>query len=473
MTQTETDFQGVRSSSYDRQADRIMLPLLWILFATSLGLASWHDTWNLALWIGLPLALIPTALIFWLPGQLITRMVVTTSFMMFCALHIHQSLGTIELHFGIFVLLAVLLCYRDPRVILLGAALIAVHHLSFNYLQEVGLPTYCFAEPSLGRVIAHATYVVVESTALCYIAQWMRRDAHQTHELTGMVTQITRDGRISLNLDGLAPASPMGASLHQVLQAISDAVARVRENAQAIDQSLGRITASNETVSAGARNQANALDQAATSIQAITASLADDQQRAQAARQDVDRTVALAGEGSQTMTRSVKSMHEMRALSQRITEITTLIDGIAFQTNILALNASVEAARAGEHGRGFAVVAGEVRTLAQRSADASRQIRELIDASVRQVAEGTDLIEHSGRIMSRLSGGIDSLYSMLEHLQQANESQSGQIQDLEQAISKIQNIAQDNLRQTRDSGTLVEHLDLGARRLNQAVGLIS
>ncbi len=74
-----------------------MLPLLWILFATSLGLASWHDTWNLALWIGLPLALIPTALIFWLPGQLTTRMVVTTSFMMFCALHIHQSLGTIEL----------------------------------------------------------------------------------------------------------------------------------------------------------------------------------------------------------------------------------------------------------------------------------------------------------------------------------------------------------------------------------------
>ncbi|CDM24786.1 methyl-accepting chemotaxis protein [Castellaniella defragrans 65Phen] len=473
MTSSETDFPRARSSSYGRQADRIMLPLLWILFATALGLAPWHDTWHLALWIGLPLALIPTALIFWQPGQLVTRLAVATAFMLFCALHIHQSLGTIELHFGIFVLLAVLLCYRDMRVILLGAAVIAVHHLSFNFLQEAGFPTYCFVEPGLGRVIAHATYVVIETAALCYIARWMRRDARQTHELTSMVARVTEGGHIRLGLDGPAPASPMGVALHQVLQAIAGAVARVRENALAIDQSLERITASNEAVSAGAHDQAAAIGQAAASIQAIGASLADDQQRAQAAQQDVDQTVALAGEGSQTMTRSVESMREMRALSQRITEITTLIDGIAFQTNILALNASVEAARAGEHGRGFAVVAGEVRTLAQRSADASRQIRNLIDESVRQVAEGTDLIEHSGRIMTRLADGIGSLHGMLEHLRQANASQSGQIQDLERAIGKIQDIARDTLHQAQDAGALVGHLDQGARRLNQAVGLIS
>lgn len=473
MIQSETHPRPVRSSSYGRQADRIMLPLLWVLFATALGLASWHDTWHLALWIGLPLMLVPTALILWLPGQLITRLAVTTAFMTFCALHIHQSLGTIELHFGIFVLLAVLLCYRDKRVILLGAALIAIHHLGFNYLQEIGFPTYCFAKPGLGRVVVHATYVVVETVALCYIAHWMRRDARQTHELTGMVARITHGGRIDLSLDGPEPATPMGIALYRVLQAISDAVARVRENALAIDQALERITASNEAVSSGARDQATAIGQAAESIQAINASLADDHRRAQEARQDVDQTVALAGEGSQTMGRSVESMREMRELSQRITEITTLINGIAFQTNILALNASVEAARAGEHGRGFAVVAGEVRTLAQRSADASRQIRDLIDASVRQVAEGTDLIERSGRIMTRLSGGIDSLHGMLEHLQQANAGQSARIQGLEQAIGRIQDIARDNLRQTQDSGVLVQHLDRGARRLNQAVGLIS
>jgi methyl-accepting chemotaxis protein len=473
MIHSKAHSQPVRPSSYGRQADRIMLPMVWVLFATALGLASWHDTWRLALWVGLPLALIPTALILWRPGQLITRLTVATAFMMFCALHIHQSLGTIELHFGIFVLLAVLLCYRDKRVILLGAALIAIHHISFNYLQEIGFPTYCFAEPGLGRVVAHATYVVVETMALCYIAHWMRRDARQTHELTSMVARITHGGSIDLSLDGPEPITPMGITLYRVLRAISEAIARVKENALAIDQALERITESNEAVSTGAHDQATAIGQAAESIQSINASLAEDHRRAQEARQDVDQTVALASEGSQAMVRSVESMREMRELSRRITEITTLIDGIAFQTNILALNASVEAARAGEHGRGFAVVAGEVRTLAQRSADASRQIRELIDASVRQVAEGTDLIESSGRVMTRLSGGIDSLHGMLEQLQHANTSQSAQIQDLEQAIGRIQDIARNNLRQTQDSGALVRHLGQGAQHLNHAVGLIS
>ena len=474
MNSLETDAARARSSAYGRQADRIMLPLVWILFATSLGLASWYDTWALALWIGLPLTLIPTALIVWLPGQLITRLAVTTSFMLFCALHIHQSMGTIELHFGIFVLLAVLLCYRDARVILLGAVLIAVHHLSFNYLQELGFPAYCFATPGLGRVIAHATYVVVETAVLCRIAYWMRGEARQTHEMTSIVARITRDDHIHLGLEDLpAPISPMGQALHQVVRAIAGAVARVRENAQAIDQSLAQITAANEAVSTGAQDQAHAIGEAVTTIQTIGTALADDLQRAQAAREDVDRTVALAGEGRQTMARSVDSMHEMRALTQRITQITTQIDGIAFQTNILARNASVEAARAGEHGRGFAVVAGEVRTLAQRSADASRQIRELIDASVRQVAEGTELIEHNGSIMARLSDGIGALHGMLEHLRLANTSQSEQIRGLEQAIGRIQDIAQDTLRQAQGSSSLVQHLDQGARRLNQAVGLIT
>src|SRR5690606_3979812 len=112
--------------------------------------------------------------------------------------------------------------------------------------------------------------------------------------------------------------------------------------------------------------------------------------------------------------------------------------------------------------RGFAVVAGEVRTLAQRSADASGQIRELIDASVRQVAEGTELIEHNGSIMARLSDGIGSLHGMLEHLRQANAGQSEQIQGLEQAIGRIQEIAQGTLGQARDASALVRNLDQGA-----------
>jgi len=221
-----------------RHADRIMLPLIWVLFITALGLANWYDTWGLAFGAGLPLALIPTALILWLPGRKFTRMTVAVAFMLFCALHIHQAMGTIELHFGIFVLLAVLLCYRDWTVILVAALVVALHHLSFNTLQELGYPAYCFSQPGLGRVIAHAAYVVVESIFLCYIAHWMQRDARQATELTQMVARIARDGRIHLDIQDAAPGSPAATTLHHVLSAIAEAVSKVHGHAVTIDQVL-------------------------------------------------------------------------------------------------------------------------------------------------------------------------------------------------------------------------------------------
>lgn len=456
-----------------RHADRIMLPLIWVLFITALGLANWYDTWGIALGIGLPLAAIPTALIFWLPGQRITRITVAVSFMLFCALHIHQAMGTVELHFGIFVLLAVLLCYRDWTVILTAAVVVALHHLSFNTLQEMGYPTYCFTQPGLGRVLSHAAYVVVESIFLCYIAHWMRRDARQAIELTQLVGSITRNGHIHLDVGDAAPRSPAAMTLHQVLQAIAGAVSQVHGHAVTIDHVLERLRNDNEAVSSGAHHQAEAIGQSVLALQTLSDALNDDLRQAQAAEQHANQTSGLAQEGSQAMAQSVQSMHEMSQLSQRISDITTLIDGIAFQTNILALNASVEAARAGEHGRGFAVVAGEVRTLAQRSAEASHQIRELTQASARQVTEGTALIERSGATMGRLATGVQALSQTLTQFLQANRAQAEQIAELERSMSQVQNIADTTLNRAQDTEDLVQRLDHGARQLNSAVGLIT
>src|SRR5690606_1737453 len=190
-------------AAHYRRADRLMLPLLWGLFALALFLAPWYGTWGLALGLGLPFALIPTLLILTLPGARITRLTVATAFMLFCALHIHQSFGMTELHFGIFVLLAVLLCYRDWMVIVAAAAVAAVHHFSFNYLQSLGWNTICFAEPGMGRTFVHAAYVVVEATALSYIAIWLQRDATQAAELQRVVGNMSenRDGSINLLAD--------------------------------------------------------------------------------------------------------------------------------------------------------------------------------------------------------------------------------------------------------------------------------
>ncbi|WP_322998362.1 methyl-accepting chemotaxis protein [Castellaniella sp.] len=471
--QTATHMPSAPPDASARQADRIMLPLIWVLFITALGLANWYDTWGLALGVGLPLALIPTALIFWLPGQRVTRMAVAVVFMLFCALHIHQAMGTVELHFGIFVLLAVLLCYRDWVVILVAAGVVALHHFSFNTLQELGYPTYCFTQPGLGRVISHAAYVVVESIFLCYIAHWMQRDARQATELTQMVARIARDNRIHLDIQDEAPRSPAATTLHQVLQAIAGAVSKVHGHAVTIDQVLERLRSDNQAVRSGAEHQAGSIGQSVQAIQSLSESLNSDLLHAQAAEQHANQTTALAQEGSQAMAQSVHSMHEMGQLSKRISEITTLIDGIAFQTNILALNASVEAARAGEHGRGFAVVASEVRTLAQRSADASRQIRDLIQASTQQVAEGTILIERSGATMEQLAAGVQTLSQTLKQFLEANRAQAQQVQELERSMEQVQDIADTTLNRAQETEGLVLHLDQGARQLNTAVGLIT
>jgi methyl-accepting chemotaxis protein len=150
------------------RADRLMVGVLWCLAILSFALAPWHHTWAGALGVGIPAAVIPSFMAYAWPGSLATRMTVAAMLMVFCALNIHQAYGMIELHFGIFVCLAFLLCYRDWRPIVFGAAVTAVHHLSFNYFQELGYGVLCFTKTGLGIVFAHAAYVVAETALLSY-----------------------------------------------------------------------------------------------------------------------------------------------------------------------------------------------------------------------------------------------------------------------------------------------------------------
>ena len=151
--------------------DKIMTAVCWALFLFSLALAPWHDTWVPALLVGLPAAIIPTALAKLLPGSLVTRFAMATSFMTFCALHIHQGHGLVELHFGIFALLAFLVYYRDWSTIVVGAAVTALHHVLFNYLQGAGASVYVFSHgASWNMVVVHAAYVVFETGVLIYLS---------------------------------------------------------------------------------------------------------------------------------------------------------------------------------------------------------------------------------------------------------------------------------------------------------------
>ncbi|HBZ08121.1 MAG TPA: chemotaxis protein, partial [Massilia sp.] len=184
------------------KADCLVLGILWAMFVLALALSGLHDTLGWALAVGLPTALVPTVMVFLAGGAPANRFANAIALIVMCALHIHQGAGRDELHFGLFVVLAFLLCYRDWKVIAVAAAVTALHHLSFNYLQELGYGVRCLAQPGIAIVLVHAGYVVAETVVLCYLAVLLRRETVQAAELRASVAALQGEGgEIDLRAD--------------------------------------------------------------------------------------------------------------------------------------------------------------------------------------------------------------------------------------------------------------------------------
>jgi methyl-accepting chemotaxis protein len=444
-----------------RKADRLMLAILWGLFVLALALSAMHDTLRWALFVGLPAALVPTALVVFAGGARLTRLVVAAALMVFCGLHIHQAAGQTELHFGIFVLLAFLLCYRDWTVIVVAAAVVAVHHLAFNYLQEAGFGVRCLVEPGFGMVVVHASYVVAESAVLCYLSVLLHREALQSAELRVSVALLTGGdgGTIDLRSEQRAAVTESGHALQGVVRLLHRSLVRIRDSADSTAQASRQITAGNADLSSRTEQQSAALRDTVHSMAELTAAV---KQNADNARQ-ADRLAASASEvaakGGDVVSQVVQTMEAINASSRRIGDIIAVIDGIAFQTNILALNAAVEAARAGEQGRGFAVVASEVRNLAQRSAGAAKEIKELINESVGQVGAGSALVEQAGRTMDEVVSSVQRVTGIIGQISAASSQQEQGIDQINQAIGAMDGATRHNaamVAQAVDAATSLE-----------------
>jgi len=262
----------------------------------------------------------------------------------------------------------------------------------------------------------------------------------------------------------MAQLQAMQASLRQV-------VATVRHNADSVATASAQIAQGNQDLSQRTEEQASALQQTAASMEQLGATVRHNTDNARQASTLAGQASDVARQGGEVVGQVVDTMKGIQDSSHRIADIIGVIDGIAFQTNILALNAAVEAARAGEQGRGFAVVAGEVRSLAQRSAEAAREIKGLITASVERVEHGTALVDRAGATMAEVVSSIRHVADLMGEVNNASAEQSAGVGQVGQAIGAMDQTTQQNAALVEESAAAAESLRAQAQQLVQTVAV--
>ncbi len=261
------------------------------------------------------------------------------------------------------------------------------------------------------------------------------------------------------------------AGLARMQASLSGVVANVRGNAESVATASSQIAQGNADLSQRTEEQASALQQTAATMEQLGTTVRSNADNARQANQLAQGASDVAGRGGEVVGRVVDTMKSINDSSKKIADIITVIDGIAFQTNILALNAAVEAARAGEQGRGFAVVAAEVRTLAQRSAGAAKEIKSLITASVEQVEQGTTLVDQAGQTMDEIVGAIHRVTDIVAEISAASSEQSSGVNQVGQAVTQMDQVTQQNAALVEQSAAAAESLKAQAQQLVQIVSV--
>ncbi len=259
------------------------------------------------------------------------------------------------------------------------------------------------------------------------------------------------------------------AALRRMNDSLVAIVGQVRQSSDSIATGSSQIATGNADLSQRTEEQASNLQQTAASMEELTATVTNNADTARQAAQLAQSASGVASKGGEVVGQVVTMMQDVTAASRRIADIIGTIDGIAFQTNILALNAAVEAARAGEQGRGFAVVAGEVRTLAQRSAEAAREIRALIGANVEKVESGSALVDEAGTTMQDIVVQVKRVNDLLGDISAATQEQTTGIGQVSDAVTQLDQVTQQNAALVEESAAAADSLNQQARNLVTAV----
>lgn len=277
----------------------------------------------------------------------------------------------------------------------------------------------------------------------------------------GMVVRNERRDEMGLLLN----------ALEDMRRQLASVVQEVRGNANGVALASNEIAQGNADLSARTENQASALEETAASMEQLGSTVRQNADNAQAANQMAKNASDVAGRGGAVVSQVVDTMKGINDSSRQIADIIGVIDSIAFQTNILALNAAVEAARAGEQGRGFAVVAGEVRTLAQRSAEAAKEIKQLISASVQRVEQGSQLVDKAGTTMAEIVTAIGRVTDIMGEISAASREQSQGVAQVGEAVTQMDQTTQQNAALVEESAAAADSLQRQAKALVDSVAI--
>jgi len=388
-------------------------------------------------------------------GTRLSQVVLTTCNVALVALHIQLGRGTIEFHFGVFVLLGLMLVYRDWRPLLLAAALFAVHHVLFDRLQSLNLGVYCTPQANFLKTLMHAIYVVAQTSVEVYLALMMRRGAIEASELTQIVRAVAQGDHLCLDICAVRATTPTAVLMKELLLRISTAVSDVSTAAGSVEHAACEIASGNMDLSQRTEEQASNLQQTAASMEEITGTVKNTAQTAETAERLAVLASEAAVEGGRVVQGVIATMSDISRSSKEMSEIIGVIEGIAFQTNILALNAAVEAARAGEQGRGFAVVASEVRNLSQRS--------------TQRVNAGSLLVGEAGIGIKNIVDQAECVRQLISEIATSASQQTLGIAQVGDAVAQLDNVTQQNAALVEQAAAASENLKCQAVLLTAIV----
>lgn len=478
---------------------RLLAGIAWLATLVIVGGSPWGEGGLLPVMLAVGLSIYPTVVALRGINDAATRTVLGATMPLYCALLLFQWSGhgwQGDLHMTFFAMLAVIAALADWRPLVAGAAVTAAHHLVF----DVVAPDLVFQGGSdFARVMLHAVILVVEAGALVVLAnqletlllaqvaarnarRQMEEDAERERaRVDAEQQQVVRE--IAAGLKSLAAgdltctiASRFAPQFEALREDFNDAVAsldslvgRVVESSAQISGSAGEIRMASDDLARRTEIQAESLEQATRRVAGLVEGVTAAARHAGEATATLRSSQERAENGHEIVARAMETMERIERSAGEIGQIISLIDGIAFQTNLLALNAGVEAARAGESGKGFAVVANEVRSLAQRSAEAAKDIKELIATSTAQVSEGVDLVTRTGTVLQDMKRDVTTITDMVADLALAARSNADELGRVGEAFDGIDRATQQNAAMAEESNAALRSLGAETAALMNAV----